>query len=792
MGGDRKKNRFQKKRDRGSKRKVDGGDDGWGAAKKEVVMENHKFETYYKAQNILPDDEFVRLMESMRTLLPISFRITGSRSHALELRDLMINEYFPTMEDFEIDGVKVEVPKPLPWYPQNLGWVSTLSRQALRKSPQLARFHRFLVAETEVGNISRQEVVSMIPVELMDVKPHHVVLDMCASPGSKTAQILEALHANESDAIPEGLVIANDADQERCYMLVKQAKRLQSPCLMVTNHDGQQFPSIYYSGKDSDRQHALRFDRILADVPCTGDGTFRKNLNIWNTWAQGNGNGLHRLQLPILLRGAALLKIGGRIVYSTCSFNPVENEAVVAAAIRMTQGALRVVDVSAELPALIRKPGLSTWVVQHKAGQIFKSFDEAATQFGEMRHGLTPSMFPAEDVAEMNLDRCLRVYPHDQNTGGFFVAVLEKVKPYGALDRTDGLPREEVEAIEKAEAERVEKEMGLEQKDNRPAFKNTTAPTEKVAAEIVETLEDSSDHKRKRSEEDESKSNAELADDVGDASEPLLKKAKQDTTDDANPTGRVFRPKRDGLVWQGGESPFRFLLKDDPELVQMRRFFDLGPEFPQENFVVRSENDSWKTIYFVSTPIKKIVSASNSFRLKIVNTGIRIFTRNSANDPSTPTYGCPFRLANDGLSTIGPFVGDRSVIHASMKDVVTLLSVEYPKFQEFDEQIAEAFKQRDMGSCVVKFNPAAQPGYDGRVRTPILLPIWRAQVSVSLLINKNERKSLMHRLTGNDLDIRTGLVDEPKKEDVDTSAALSEVEGGAEGGDWVIVDADAS
>ncbi|KAJ3181791.1 tRNA (cytosine(34)-C(5))-methyltransferase [Geranomyces variabilis] len=788
MGGDRKKGRFQKKRDRGSKRKANAADDGWGAAKKEVVMENHKFETYYKAQKILSDDEFVRLMESLRTLLPISFRITGSRSHALELRDLMINEYFPTMEDFEVDGVKVEVPKPLPWYPQNLGWVSTLSRQALRKSPQLARFHRFLVAETEVGNISRQEVVSMIPVELMDVKPHHVVLDMCASPGSKTAQILEALHADESDAIPEGLVIANDADQERCYMLVKQAKRLQSPCLMVTNHDGQQFPSIYYSGKDSERQHALRFDRILADVPCTGDGTFRKNLNIWNTWAQGNGNGLHRLQLPILLRGAALLKIGGRIVYSTCSFNPVENEAVVAAAIRMTQGALRVVDVSAELPALIRKPGLSTWVVQHKDGPFFKSFDEANTRFGEMRHGLTESMFPAADVAEMNLDRCLRVYPHDQNTGGFFVAVLEKVKPFGALDRTDGLAREEVETIEKAEAERLEKEMGLEQGAKRPAFRNKTAPIEEAAAE---TPDDSSDHKRKRSEEDESKPDAESAGDVEDGSEPLPKKAKEDNPDDANAVERVFKPRREGLVWVGGESPYRFLLKDDPELVQMRRFFDLGPGFPEENFVVRSENDSWKTIYFVSTPVKKIVSASNSFRLKIVNTGIRIFTRNSANDPSTPTYGCPFRLANDGLSTIGPFVGDRSVIHASMKDVITLLSVEYPKFQEFDEHMADAFKQRDMGSCVVKFDPAAQAGYDGRVRTAILLPIWRAQVSVSLLINKNERKSLMHRLTGNDLEIRTGMVDEPKKDDVDTSAAPSEA-GAPEEAEWVIVDAEAA
>ncbi|KAJ3149520.1 tRNA (cytosine(34)-C(5))-methyltransferase [Geranomyces michiganensis] len=757
MGGDKKKSRFQKKRDRGSKGKAGGGGDGWkDSHKKDVVMENARFETYYRAQQILPDDELMSLMDSLRTPLPISFRITGSRSHAAELRDLMIKEYFPTMEDFEVDGVKVEVPKPLPWYPQNLGWVSNLSRQALRKSPQLARFHRFLVAETEVGNISRQEVVSMIPVELLDVKPHHVVLDMCASPGSKTAQILEALHADETDAIPEGIVIANDADQERCYMLVKQAKRLQSPCLMVTNHDGQQFPSIYYSAKDSERQSTLRFDRILADVPCTGDGTFRKNLNIWNTWNQGNGNGLHRLQLPILLRGATLLKIGGRIVYSTCSFNPVENEAVVAAAINMTQGALRLVDVSAELPALIRKPGLDKWVVQDKLGSIYKSFDQIEGSFGKLRHNLTKSMFPPENVAELNLDRCLRVYPQDQNTGGFFVAVLEKVKPYGALDRANGRSREEMDAAEQADLDQLKAEMDQELEKKQVA---STAPENEVAVEPPHTPEDG-------------RVLAESAGDADESGEPVSKKQKDGLV---NPPETVAIQKKDGLAWQGSESPFLFLQKDNPELVQMRRFFDLGPDFPEENFMVRTENDSWKTVYFVSTPIKNLVSASNSFRLKIVNTGIRIFTRNSANDPSTPTYGCPFRLANDGLSTIGPFVGDRSVIHATMKDVVTLLSVEYPKFHEFDEHMVEAFKNRDMGSCVVKFDPAAHPGYDGTVRTPILLPIWRAQVSVSLLINKNERKSLMHRLTGQDLEIRGGLVDAPKTADLNVSAAPSEV-----------------
>jgi 16S rRNA C967 or C1407 C5-methylase (RsmB/RsmF family) len=74
------------------------------------------------------------------------------------------------------------------------------------------------------------------------------------------------------------------------------------------------------------------YDRIICDVPCSGDGTLRKNPNIWAEWTPEFAMGLHSLQLRIAQRGAALLKVGGYMVYSTCSFNPIENEAVVAGA----------------------------------------------------------------------------------------------------------------------------------------------------------------------------------------------------------------------------------------------------------------------------------------------------------------------------------------------------------------------------------------------------------------------------------------------------------------------------
>ncbi|KAI8817926.1 cytosine(34)-C(5)-methyltransferase [Fimicolochytrium jonesii] len=641
-----KKSRYQKKKfekRKGPKKST--GEYG------DIVQKNEKFEHYYKTQGILAEDEFDKFVDSLKVVLPTSFRITGSRSHAEELRDLMIKEYFPSMEDFEVDGEKVEVPKPLPWYPDQLAWVSTISRHALRKSAELAKFHRFLVAETEVGNISRQEVVSMIPVELLDVKPNHSVLDMCAAPGSKTAQILEAVHADESEAIPDGLVIANDADQARSYMLVKQAKRLQSPCLMVTNHDAQQFPAIYFTPKDLPEAKTLRFDRVLADVPCSGDGTFRKNKNIWKTWTVGNGNALHRVQLPILLRGCALVKVGGRIVYSTCSFNPMENEAVVAAAISQCGGAFRLVDVSKELPGLIRRPGMTSWKVQHKDGTFYESYENIPEA---SRHQMVQTLFPPANAAEMNLERCVRVYPHDQNTGGFFVAVLEKVAPYGALDKLEGkgAPISEAEAAATNDATTV-----ADVKDNS------------IARKRVSEGDSEREAKRIHFEENES---------------------KEDGHSKATSSDEAVEPQKKKAAWKGSESPFVFLNRDDPELLAIREYYGLSDKFPKDNFVVRSENDSWKTVYFVSTAVRNIVTAGNSYRLNIVNSGIVTFTRNSAHDGGA---GSPFRLSNDGLSTIAPFVSDKCVIQASLADIKVLLPMSYPKFTKFSDEMREIFEK---------------------------------------------------------------------------------------------------
>lgn len=166
------------------------------------------------------------------------------------------------------------------------------------------------------------------------------VLDCCAAPGSKTVQLLEALHAKAPTStepaapIPSGFLIANDSDAKRCHMLVHQSlNRIGSPNCMITNLDASAIPSIKIPNTRTGQTKNLYFDRILCDVPCSGDGTTRKNPGVWKTWKPADGLGLHPLQLRILSRAIQMLKPGGRLVYSTCSYNPIENEAVVSAAL---------------------------------------------------------------------------------------------------------------------------------------------------------------------------------------------------------------------------------------------------------------------------------------------------------------------------------------------------------------------------------------------------------------------------------------------------------------------------
>ncbi|KAL0231459.1 hypothetical protein GEMRC1_010863 [Eukaryota sp. GEM-RC1] len=247
---------------------------------------------------------------------------------------------------------------------------------------------------------------------------------MCAAPGSKSAQIIDFIAQNSTSSNDLGLLLSNDASQPRAYMMQHNLCKLAhgAPASLISNNDGREFPFPIFDADTSSSQ-SNRFDSVLSDVPCSGIGTLRKNPMIWSKYAPKDEFSLHPLQLAIALRSAMLVKIGGRLVYSTCSFSPVENEAVVAALLNQSEGALRLLDVSSEVTGLVTSPGLNSWEL-FDGEKWYGKFEDVS----EDQTYLKSTMFPPQNVNELNLNYCMRINPQDQDTGGFFICVFEKVK----------------------------------------------------------------------------------------------------------------------------------------------------------------------------------------------------------------------------------------------------------------------------------------------------------------------------------------------------------------------------
>ncbi|XP_058795970.1 tRNA (cytosine(34)-C(5))-methyltransferase [Phymastichus coffea] len=433
MGKGRKykpKKNFAEKRREKQKMK-----DKWNTAPqrsyKEIIRENKDFEAYYKTQKIVPDEQWTIFINKMKENLPVAFRITGSKAEAKTLLKIIKGDYFKEILNIPNSNIcsdyKDAKPHSLPFYPEELAWQLQLTRKDIRRSEAFFKLHNFLITETNSGNISRQEVVSMVPPLVLDINPSHKILDMCAAPGSKTAQLIEMIHSDEKVPVPDGFVIANDLDNNRCYMLVHQAKRLNSPNILITNHDSSVMPNFTFTEADGSKR-ILKFDRILADVPCSGDGTMRKNPDIWCKWSPANGNNLHGIQYRIAKRGVELLEIGGKMVYSTCSLNPIENEAVLHRLLAEAEGSIHLVDGQNFVPGLVYNHGLTYWQPASKNLEHFNCWKDVP---GHLQTQIRPKMFPPnkDEAEKYHLERCMRILPHHQDTGGFFVAVLEKIKP---------------------------------------------------------------------------------------------------------------------------------------------------------------------------------------------------------------------------------------------------------------------------------------------------------------------------------------------------------------------------
>ena len=300
---------------------------------------------------------------------------------------------------------------PLPWLPHGSAYTMPFARG---RAPE-GDAKRLMAILHETGRITRQEAASMLPVPLLDAHQHHLALDMCAAPGSKATQLAERLH-------PNGVVVANEPVSGRLNMLVSNRSRLGLANMVVSQHDGRHFARIPPPG----------FDLVVADVPCTGTATTRKNRDVWWDWTPKEGRKMFTMQVEIASRGANLLAPGGQLVVSTCSVDPVENEAVVAELLRRCPH-LELLEITEDmLPGLVLHNGLTAWDMLDEKGHPVTDSSWSELHFFDASQ-LSPfdRVRTVEDVdqsmertIETNLPKCKRLWHNDHDTGGFFLALF--------------------------------------------------------------------------------------------------------------------------------------------------------------------------------------------------------------------------------------------------------------------------------------------------------------------------------------------------------------------------------
>jgi multisite-specific tRNA:(cytosine-C5)-methyltransferase len=755
----------------------------------------------------MEEADFEEMWKALQADLPNSFRFTGTKSDALAVREIFKQRYVPAIAAKKFEGKPVPPPEAVSAFPDELVWHMKTHKKVIRRHAPFADFQKFLVAEAASGNISRQEVVSMIPPHFLDVKPGMVVLDMCAAPGSKSAQLAEMIHGDEEERVRKtangepadndgegdysddgrstGLLIANDSDYKRAGMLVHQVKRLNFPNLIVTQHDASIFPSIELPNSNSRQKQYLKYDRILADVPCSGDGTARKNPNVWQKWTPKDGLGLHGLQLRILFRGLQMLKKGGRMVYSTCSMNPVENEAVVAAAIEACGGNSKVqlVDCSALLPNLKRRPGLNVWKVLdtsqvsggEKTAHMFTSWDtfqKAKAKYGveeperSFSTKITAGCFPPISKSpedRIPLERCIRVYPHLQDTGAFFIAIIEK------LDDIKVTQVQNPENAAKAQRSQARADMTTGASvptppENVIEVDATKLQSDSEVPDVAATL------KRKLEESEEIVPLKRVKTDEESPAEPTENGSiKKESTPIANGSATATstgvtdtRPKPENQ--SQNKEYFEYLPADDPVVTSIMDFFGISERFPRDRFMVKNkEGLSLNKIYYTSAFAKTILQQNKDRGMKFIHCGVIMFVAHKIKDKDY-THA-PWRLQTEGIRILEPWASKR-IINCTSKETLHQLIIEmFPKLPKEGEhglgEVGDQLQKMDIGCCFVRVEKDDAQDIPFRM----VLPLWRHPGSANLMVDKDDRKAMLLRLFNEqDTNIINHVADKAKAE----------------------------
>ena len=295
-------------------------------------------------------------LDSMKEILGEDYEaflagFDGQRQYGLRVNTLKMN-----LEEFE---------RIAPFHLKKVPWISNGYFYEAEDAPAKHPFY-------SAGLYYLQEPSAMTPASRLTVQPGERVLDLCAAPGGKATELGAALQG-------EGLLVANDINTARARALLRNLELFGISNSFVTNEPphvlAERFPEFFH--------------KIMVDAPCSGEGMFRKNPAVVDSWQEKGPEYFSKLQREIIVQAADMLLPGGMMFYSTCTFSPLENEKTITHLLK-------------------ERPDMEVIPMED-----YEGFAEGLTSY-------------RGEVFDESCKLCRRIWPHKMSGEGHFMALLHK------------------------------------------------------------------------------------------------------------------------------------------------------------------------------------------------------------------------------------------------------------------------------------------------------------------------------------------------------------------------------
>lgn len=295
-------------------------------------------------------------LDSMKEILGENYEaflagFDGQRQYGLRVNTLKMN-----LEEFE---------RIAPFHLKKVPWISNGYFYEAEDAPAKHPFY-------SAGLYYLQEPSAMTPASRLKVQPGERVLDLCAAPGGKATELGAALQG-------EGLLVANDINTARARALLRNLELFGISNSFVTNEPphvlAERFPEFFH--------------KIMVDAPCSGEGMFRKNPAVVDSWQEKGPEYFSKLQREIIVQAADMLLPGGMMFYSTCTFSPLENEKTITHLLK-------------------ERPDMEVIPMED-----YEGFAEGLTSY-------------RGEVFDESCKLCRRIWPHKMSGEGHFMALLHK------------------------------------------------------------------------------------------------------------------------------------------------------------------------------------------------------------------------------------------------------------------------------------------------------------------------------------------------------------------------------